>query len=266
MSTSSERGSGTGSGTGPPAGTSTGEGEPVKPAGGAARRLWTQLTAGLLDRVPREQRDTDADFRRRRVVAATTLAVGAVCLALTLNMDRASPYFTLATLGVACIWFVGAFASGKLHAGRISVAGQMRRPIWPPLILGLVLVTVFVVGAFITRQIPPLADQANNVLGFAEENSLLLLAVATFINGIAEEFFFRGALYAAIREPRQVLVTTIAYVVSTLLTGNVMLAFAAAVIGVVTGLQRRSTGGLVAPIITHLTWSMSMLFILPLIF
>lgn len=242
------------------------EGEPVKPEGGAARRLWTQLSAGLLDRVPREQRDTDAAFRRRRVVAWTTLAVGAVCLALTLRMDRASPYFTLATLGVACIWFIGSFASGKLHAGRISVSGQMRRPIWPPLILGAVLATVFVVGAFITRQIPPLAEQANNVLGFAEENSLLLLAVATFINGIAEEFFFRGALYAAVKEPRQVLVTTIAYVVATLLTGNVMLAFAAAVIGVVTGLQRRSTGGLVAPIITHLTWSMTMLFVLPLIF
>ena len=241
-------------------------GEPVQPEGGLARRLWTQLSAGLLDRVPREQRDTDAAFRRRRVVAWTTLAVGAVCLALTLSMDRASPYFTLATLGVACIWFVGSFASGKLHAGRISVAGQVRRPIWPPLILGAILATVFVVGAFITRQIPPLAEQANNVLGFAEENSLLLLAVATFINGIAEEFFFRGALYASVKEPRQVLVTTIAYVVATLLTGNVMLAFAAGVIGVVTGLQRRATGGLVAPIITHLTWSMTMLFVLPLIF
>ena len=251
----------------------TSSSEPAAPGGGQAdpedgqvRRLWTQLTAGLLDRVPREQRDTDAAFRRRRIVALSTLLLGAVCLALTLRMDQASPYFTLATVGVACIWFVGSFASGKLHAGRISVAGQMRRPIWPPLILGAILATVFVLGAFITRQIPPLAEQANSVLVFAEENSLLLLAVATLINGIAEEFFFRGALYAAVKEPRQVLVTTIAYVVATLLTGNVMLAFAAGVIGVVTGLQRRATGGLVAPIITHLTWSMTMLFVLPLIF
>ena len=241
-------------------------GEPVTPTSGLPQRLWTQLSAGLLERVPREQRDTDAAFRRRRVVAWTTLAVGAVCLALTLRMDQTSPYFTLATLGVACIWFVGSFASGKLHAGRISVSGQVRRPIWPPLVLGAILATVFVVGAFITRQIPPLAEQANNVLSFAEENSLLLLAVATFINGIAEEFFFRGALYASVKEPRQVLVTTIAYVVATMLTGNVMLGFAAGVIGVVTGLQRRATGGLVAPIITHLTWSMTMLFVLPLIF
>ena len=67
------------------------EGEPVKPEGGLSQRLWTQLSAGLLDRVPREQRDTDAAFHRRRVVAWTTLAIGAVCLALTLRMDRASP-------------------------------------------------------------------------------------------------------------------------------------------------------------------------------
>jgi membrane protease YdiL (CAAX protease family) len=231
-----------------------------------AQRFWPQLSVGLLDRVPREQRDTDADFRRRRIVAGTTLLVGAVCLALTLRMDQGSPWFTLATLGVAVVWFVGAFASGKLHAGRISVEGQLRRPFWPPLILGAVLALVFVVGAFVTRQIPFLADQATNVLGFAEQNSLALLAFTTLVNGVAEEFFFRGALYAAIREPHQVWVTTVAYVVATLLTGNVMLAFAAVVIGYVTGLQRRSTGGLVAPIITHLTWSMTMLFVLPLIF
>ena len=46
-------------------------------------------------------------------------------------------------------------------------------------------------------------------------------------------------------------------------TGNVMLAFAAGVLGLITGLQRRSTGGIVAPILTHVTWSMGMLFILP---
>jgi uncharacterized protein len=35
---------------------------------------------------------------------------------------------------------------------------------------------------------------------------------------------------------------------------------------VVTGLQRRATGGIVAPILTHVTWSMTMLLALPLIF
>jgi membrane protease YdiL (CAAX protease family) len=42
-----------------------------------------------------------------------------------------------------------------------------------------------------------------------------------------------------------------------------MLVFAAAVLGVLVGLQRRVSGGVLAPMLTHTTWSMGMLFILP---
>ena len=61
-------------------------------------------------------------------------------------------------------------------------------------------------------------------------------------------------------------VTSIAYTVATLATGNVMLSFAAVLLGVVVGLQRRASGGILAPILTHLVWSLSMLFLLPLVF
>jgi uncharacterized protein len=46
----------------------------------------------------------------------------------------------------------------------------------------------------------------------------------------------------------------------------VMLAFAAILVGLVCGLQRRASGGVLAPIITHVTWSLSMLLVLPLLF
>ncbi len=243
-----------------------GEPDPTDVRRSFGERVWGQLSVGLLDRVPREHRQSEEDFRRRRIVAAVTLLVGAVGLAASLRMPRDSPWFNLAALGVAAVWIVGALASGPLHAGRITTSGQLRRPIAPPLVLGAGLAVIFVVGAFITRQIPPLAEQAGNVLGFAEEGSLPILAVVTLVNGIAEEFFFRGALYAAVKEPHQVLFTTVSYVVATLLTGNVLLSFAAGILGVITGLQRRSTGGIVAPILTHVTWSMTMLFVLPLIF
>ena len=36
-----------------------------------------------------------------------------------------------------------------------------------------------------------------------------------------------------------------------------------AIVGLVVGLQRRVTGGILGPIITHLTWSQGMLFLLP---
>ena len=119
-----------------------------------------------------------------------------------------------------------------------------------PLALGLLLVALFVVGSLVVRQIDPLAEYVSSVLEYADEGSVPVLVVITLINGIAEELFFRGAAYAAIpRNP--VAWTTLAYFVATLATGNVMLAFAAILIGLVCGLQRRASGGVLAPIITH---------------
>ena len=57
-----------------------------------------------------------------------------------------------------------------------------------------------------------------------------------------------------------------AYTVATAATGNVMLAFAALLLGVVVGLQRRASGGILAPILTHCAWSLTMLFALPPLF
>jgi uncharacterized protein len=42
-----------------------------------------------------------------------------------------------------------------------------------------------------------------------------------------------------------------------------MLVFAALTLGLLLGLQRRATGGILAPILTHITWSTTMLFALP---
>ncbi len=103
------------------------------------------------------------------------------------------------------------------------------------------------------------------MLEHANQGAPLILLLVTVVNGIAEELFFRGAMYAAI--PRhQVAITTVAYTVATLATGNVMLGFAAILLGVVVGLERRATGGILAPILTHLVWSVTMLYALPAIF
>jgi membrane protease YdiL (CAAX protease family) len=45
-----------------------------------------------------------------------------------------------------------------------------------------------------------------------------------------------------------------------------MLAFAAVLLGTLVGLQRRASGGILAPVLTHLTWSMTMLVALPALF
>lgn len=191
--------------------------------------------------------------------------LGAAVLGILLRLDKGSTQFVVFSLVLAAVWTVGAFASGPIHLGRIVRRDLHARPILQPFLLGAALAGVFVLGALVVREIPWLADQVRGVLGFATEGYLPVLVVVTAVNGIAEELFFRGAAYAAITH-RPVLWTTVAYTVATLATGNVMLAFAAILLGVLVGLQRRASGGILAPIITHCTWSLSMLFALPAIF
>jgi membrane protease YdiL (CAAX protease family) len=78
--------------------------------------------------------------------------------------------------------------------------------------------------------------------------------------------FFRGGLFAAIGRRHAVVISTVIYAVATVATGNPMLVFAALALGFVLGLQRRASGGILAPIITHVTWSTVMLFVLPPLF
>jgi membrane protease YdiL (CAAX protease family) len=226
----------------------------------------TFIQRSLWDVVPRDQRDSDEAFRRRQVVAAIVVLVGAVVLGWSLRLEPGGNTFYVAAVVLAGVWAAGAFLSGRLHLGRMARSNEVFvRPILAPILLGLVLVGIFVLGSLVVREIPPLADYVSSVLEYADEGSLTLLAAITFVNGIAEELFFRGAMYAAIPK-HPVFWTTLAYVVATLATGNVMLAFAAILLGAVCGLERRASGGILAPILTHITWSLSMLFLLPLLF
>lgn len=219
----------------------------------------------LWDVVPRDQRESPGQLRRRQLVTAAVIVIGAVVLALSLRLEPGSAWFYPATFGLAMVWATGALASGPLHLGRITVRDMHVLPIVQPIVIGLALAAVFVAGALVVREIEPLARQVAKVLDFATEGALPVLVVITAVNGIAEELFFRGAAFAAItRHP--VAWTTFMYTIATAATGNVMLAFAAVLLGVLVGLQRRASGGILAPILTHCTWSLSMLFALPLIF
>jgi uncharacterized protein len=220
----------------------------------------------LWEPVPRDHRETSSQLRRRQLVTAGVVVVGAVVLGLSLRVSPGSTWFYVGTLALALVWTAGAFASGPLHLGR-GWRGEEPgpRPVLVPLGYGVLLGAVFVAGALVVRRVPWLDDQVRHVLDHADQGWLPLVVVVTAVNGIAEELFFRGALYAA--TPRYpVAVTSAAYVVATVATGNVMLVFAAVLLGVLVGLERRATGGIQAPIITHVTWSLLMLLALPLLF
>jgi CAAX protease family protein len=223
------------------------------------------LRRSLWDKVPRDHREEPRDLRRRQLITLLVLLVGAGVLGVSLRIEPGSAWFYPATLGLALVWTVGSFASGPLHLGRIRHPTGLRRPVVTPILLGLLLGGVFVAGALVVREVPFLDREVQWVLEHADQGAGPLIVLITVVNGIAEETFFRGAAYAA--TPRHpVLVTTVAYFVATLATGNVMLAFSALVLGTVVGLQRRASGGILAPILTHVTWSLVMLLVLPALF
>lgn len=220
----------------------------------------------LIDKVERDHRQSDAEFKRRRIVVAITLVVGATLLGLSFATEQGDPMFYPLTFGLAAVWAIGSFASGPLHLGHISFRGVRRRPVITPIVIGLLLAGIFTVGGLVTRTIPPLASLTEDVIGYARANNLWIVFAILIVNGIAEELFFRGALFAAIGIRHPVLISTVIYALATIAGGNPVLVFAAAVLGTVVGLQRRAGGGVLAPILTHLTWSSAMLFALPPIF
>jgi membrane protease YdiL (CAAX protease family) len=94
----------------------------------------------------------------------------------------------------------------------------------------------------------------------------LLVVFITVVNGVAEELFFRGALYTALGKAYPVALSTVVYVVAILATGNPMLAFAGIILGAVCALERRATGGVLAPMLTHFFWGLVMVLALPPVF
>jgi len=226
---------------------------------------WISRLAGpaLLDEVPRDHQQSDAAFRRRRIVVAGTLVVGATLLGFSLATAPGDPAFYPLTLAVAAAWVVGGFASGPLHLGYQQVHGRLRRPILTPIVIGLLAVAGFVAGALVIREIETLRSVVDGVLAHARRGNFALVFLVTLVNGAAEEVFFRGALYAAIGRRYPVAIGVAVYVVVTAATGNPMLMFAGLVMGTVWTLQRRASGGIAAPLLTHVIWSAGVLLALP---
>jgi membrane protease YdiL (CAAX protease family) len=232
----------------------------------AESRLGRMIRPALIDRVERNHQQSDAAFRRRRIVVAVVVVLGATLLGISLSVRPNNPLFYPLTLGLAALWVVGGLASGPLHLGWEVSRQRSRRPFVLPVVLGLAAGGVFVIGALLVRDIDPIHRLVNSVLAHAKFGSTTVVLLIALLNGVAEEVFFRGALFAAIGRKRPVLISTIVYTLATLATGNFMLVFAALTLGLVLGLERRATGGILAPMLTHVTWSLVMFFALPPLF
>lgn len=140
------------------------------------------------DPVERDHHESDAAFRRRRVVAGATLVLGTGLLAWALRIEPGNPTFYLATLGLAGIWATGSVLSGRLHLGRAHTRdGGVARPLAQSLALGTLLLAIFLAGSLIVARIPALREPVEEFLDHARFGSLPIVAALTALNGIAEE-------------------------------------------------------------------------------
>lgn len=221
----------------------------------------------LAHKVEVRHEESEAVRRRRRRVVLSTSVLGAGLLGVGLSTRPGSKAFYATTLSTAAVYAVGGVASGPLHLGWVELQDRtVRRPVIVPIATGAAAFGVFYVGAHISKLIPPLSRAVASVLQFADEGEDRLVLTTTLANGMAEEIFFRGAVYAALEGRHPVAGTTAVYMLSTVSTRNPALVLAAGAMGTLWALQRRASSGLQAPALTHLTWSTLMLKYLPPVF
>lgn len=230
----------------------------------------------LLRPVPGPPAPEPATLARRRWVVGVTLVVGAALLAGTLAVAPDSPAFFVLGFALAAVWVVGSVASGPLHLGRsvrpaatpsgtTNPGGEAPGPrvILGPILLGVAAYAVFLVLYLVLRDLPVLEGALDGVLDRADSGALGLVLALALSNAVAEEMFFRGALPEAVGGSRAPVVATAVYVLTTVAGRNVALVAAAAVMGTVFMLERLATRGVLASMLTHVTWSTLMILALP---
>ncbi len=234
--------------------------------------------------VPRPERldrqtATQVPGRRRQVVVAVTLVAGSAILAGTLAAPSGSgPFFALGLLA-AVTWILGAVLAGprpptpRPPTPRAARNGPTSGPtsgptfgpigILAPVLVGTVAFGAFFVARLVAGQIPFLSRNVASVLARADAGPRAAVLLVALVNGVGEELFFRGALMAAFGKHRPAVWATVVYCLVTICTLNIALVVAAVVMGTVFMVERRVTGGVAAPILTHLTWSTLVIFFLP---
>ena len=182
--------------------------------------------------------------------------------------ETGSPQFYAVSLGAAGIWLIGGLSSGPRYLGwQHGRPDQLRRTVVAPVAAGAAAFGSFYVGAQIARRIPVLNAAITSVMRYTHEGSVPLMMATVVVNAIGEEVFFRGALFDAVDDRRRGLSTSTAvYSLVITATRNPALVLASGIMGTLFARQRRATGGIQAPTLTHVTWSMLMLRFLPPLF
>jgi uncharacterized protein len=233
----------------------------------AARTRYLDELRNIVSTVAVPHHEPPAVILRRRIIVTVVLVIGGALLGYSLTRRPGDESFYWLMLALAAVWGLGAFASGPLHLGSVRFRVRNQRPVITGTVVGLALGGLFLVGGLVAREIPGVREFVVRVLDFANHGPLVLVVFITVINGIAEELFFRGALYTALGKAYPAVVSTVIYVIVTsATTGNPMLGVAALIVGAACAWERRATGGVLAPTLTHFFWGLVMVLALPPVF
>lgn len=191
----------------------------------------------------------------------------AALLRFSFTARAGSVRFYLLTTSLAGAWSAGALGAAPIpwcgDGWRTRPASPARALVVVPVVTGTATFAVFYGAARAARRHRTPRRGIASVLRYADAGSAPLVVLIASGSGVAEELFFRGALWSG---PRPLRTTTLAYAASTAATGNPALVLAGLITSVIFGWQRAATGGVLAPAVTHVTWSVLMLRFLPPLF
>ena len=151
------------------------------------------------------------------------------------------------------VWTAGGLLSGPIRWTRGARSVSLS-DVALPILAGVALYGGFAAAKLVADQVPLSSHSVDSVLARADAGPRVLALVVALVNGVGEEVLFRGALHDAFDHYRSLCAMAI-YGIVTIATLNVALVAAAVVMGSVFALERRASGGILAPILTHLSWS-----------
>jgi hypothetical protein len=211
----------------------------------------------------------EGGVNRVPVIGVSGLAATGL-LGASLSVEPGSARFYRLTMAAAAAYVLGGLISGPVPLDRDGTSPEARRrSALGAVLVGAATFVAFYLVALVARHVPILNRAIASILGYAHRGAMPLVVMSTLTMGVAEEVYFRGAVYGAVRDPgtyRPAAVSTVIYALATVATRNPALVLASIVMGALFALQRRATDGILAPTVTHLVWSSLMLRYLPPLF
>lgn len=197
------------------------------------------------------------------------MVVGGFVLHQTLQGTSDRSGLSLWSILLAVTWTTGWFALARVspRPPRQKPPEDRSTPRTHPLLLALAVGTVFagmsLIGALVLREIPVLeSDVTGTASRVTDSPVLFLIALAT---GVTEELFFRLGLSRLLSRRWFPLLSTVAYGVVTLATGNVALTIAAVLLGATSSVVFSVTERWYTPVLIHALWTVALVGVFPLL-